>query len=30
MIMMDYWVQIDEDNYTNMEGEVEQLEQNLG
>jgi hypothetical protein len=30
MIMMNYWVQIDEDNYTIMEGEVEWLEQNLG
>jgi hypothetical protein len=26
---MNYWVQIDEDNYTIMEGEVEWLEQIL-
>jgi hypothetical protein len=30
MIMINYWVQIDEDNYTTMKGEVEWLEQNLG
>jgi hypothetical protein len=26
---MNYWMQIDEDNYTIMEREVEQLDQNL-
>jgi hypothetical protein len=30
MITMNYCVQIDKDNYTIMEGEVEWLEQNLG